>query len=99
MEIINLEILALISVITTLTTQCIKTFCKKAEKPYVSNIIAAIVAVIISGVVCVAYPVIMMSEPISAQLIFKAVCMAFFSVLCATLSYEKVKEALEQFKR
>ena len=99
MEIINLEILALISVITTLTTQCIKTFCKKAEKPYVSNIIAAIVAVIISGVVCVAYPVIMMAEPITPQLIFKAVCMAFFSVLCATLSYEKVKEALEQFKR
>ena len=99
MEIINLEILALISVITTLTTQCIKTFCKKAEKPYVSNIIAAIVAVIISGVVCVAYPVIMQAEPLSPQLIFTGVVMAFFSVLCATLSYEKVKEALEQFKR
>ena len=98
MEIINLEILALISVLTTLTTECVKTFYKKAEKPYVSNIIAAIIAVIISGVVCVAYPVIMQMADLNIQLIFKALCMAFFSILCATLSYQKVIEALEQLK-
>ena len=99
MEIINLEILALISVLTTLTTECVKTFYKKAEKPYVSNIIAAIIAVIISGVVCVAYPVIMQMAELNIQLIFKALCMAFFSILCAELSYDKVVGALEQLKR
>lgn len=98
MEIINLEILALISVLTTLTTECVKTFYKKASKPYVSNIIAAIIAVIISAVVCVAYPVIMQMADLNIQLIFKALCMAFFSILCAELSYDKVVEALKKIK-
>ena len=98
MDIVNFQILALISVLTTLTTECIKTFYKKADKSYVSNIIATISAVIISGVCCVAYPVIMKQAELNAQLIFQAVIMAFFSILCATLSYQKVKEALEQLK-
>ena len=98
MEIINLQTLALISVLTTLTTECIKTFMRKAEKPYVSNIIAAIVSVILSGVVCIAYPVIMKGAAFTPQLVFVAVVMAFFAVLCATLTFEKVKEALEKLK-
>ena len=98
MNIVNFQILALISVLTTLATECIKTFCKKVEKPYVSNIIAAIMAVIISGIVCVAYPIIMQAEPLTPQLIFKAIIMAFFSILCATLTFDKVKQALEQLK-
>lgn len=96
MEIINLQALAVISVITTLTTECIKTFCKKAEIPYISNIIAAIVSVIISAVVCVIYPVVMIGAALTPQLIFTAVVMAFFSVLCATLGYQKVIETLKQ---
>lgn len=98
MDLINFQILALISVLTTLTTECVKTFCKKADKPYVSNIIATISAVIISGVCCVAYPVIMKQAELNAQLIFQAVIMAFFSILCATLTFDKVKQALEQLK-
>lgn len=98
MDIVNFQILALISVLTTLTTECVKTFYKKADKPYISNIIATISAVIISGVCCVAYPVIMKQAELNVQLIFQAVIMAFFSILCATLSYQKVKEALDQLK-
>lgn len=98
MDIVNFQILALISILTTLTTECIKTFLKKAEKPYVSNIIAVIVSVIISGVVCVAYPVIMQGAVVDAQLIFKALIMAFFGVLTATLGYDKVMQALKQLK-
>ena len=98
MDIVNFQILALISILTTLTTECIKTFLKKAEKPYVSNIIAVIVSVIISGVVCVAYPVIMQGAVVDAQLIFKAVIMAFFGILCATLTFDKVRQALEKLK-
>lgn len=98
MDIVNLQILALISVLTTLTTECIKTFLKKAEKPYVSNIIAAVVSVVLSGVICVIYPVIMQGAILSPQLIFMGVIMAFFGVLCATLSYEKVIEALEKLR-
>ena len=98
MDMINFQILALISVLTALTTECVKTFLKKAEKPYISNIIAAVIAVILSGVVCVAYPVIMQTAELNAQLIFKAVIMAFFSILCATLGYDKVIQSLKQIK-
>lgn len=98
MDIVNFQILALISVLTTLTTECVKTLFKKLDKDYISNIIAVIVAVILSGVICIAYPVIMNGAVVDAQLIFKAVIMAFFAVLCATLSYKTVIETLNKLK-
>lgn len=97
-DIVNFQILALISVLTTLTTECVKTFCKKADKPYISNIIATVSAVILSGVVCIAYPVIMKQAEFTPQLVFTAVIMAFFSILCATLTFDKVVQALEKIK-
>ena len=99
MDIVNFQILALISVLTTLTTECIKTLFKKLDKDYISNIIAVIVAVILSGVICIAYPVIMNGVVIDAQLIFKAVIMAFFGVLCATLGYDKVRDSLKELTK
>lgn len=98
MDMVNFELLALISVLTTLSTECVKTFLKKADMSYISNIIAVFAAVIISAVVCVAYPAIMQGEAVTAQLIFKAVVMAFFAVLCATLTFDKVVQALKKMK-
>ena len=98
MDIVNFQILALISVLTTLTTECVKTLFKKLDKDYISNIIAVISAVILSAVICVIYPVIMNGAVVDAQLIFKAIIMAFFAVLCATLTFDKVVQALKQLK-
>lgn len=98
MDIVNFQILALISVLTTLTTECVKILFKKLDKDYISNIIAVVVAVILSAVICIVYPVIMQGVVIDAQLIFKAVVMAFFGVLTATLGYDKVIQALKQLK-
>ena len=98
MDMVNFQILALISVLTTLTTECIKTLFKKLDKDYISNIIAVISAVILSAVICVIYPVIMNGAVVDAQLIFKAIIMAFFAVLCATLTFDKVVQALKQLK-
>lgn len=98
MDMVNFETLALISILTTLTTECIKTLMNKAEINYVSNIIAAITAVVISSVVCIAYPVIMQGAVINSQLIFKAFVMAFFGILCSTLSFDKVIQTLKKLK-
>lgn len=98
MDIVNFQILALISVLTTLTTECVKTLFKKLDKDYISNIIAVIVAVILSGVICIAYPVVMNGAVVDSQLIFKAIVMAFFGVLCATCGYDKVIQSLRQIK-
>ena len=98
MEIVNFQLLMTISVLTTLTTECIKTFLKKADKPYISNIIAAVVSVILSAFICVVCPVILNGETFSTQMVTKAVIMAFFGVLCSTLSYDKVVGALKQLE-
>ena len=98
MEIINFQLLALISVLTTLTTECIKTFLKNAEKQYISNIIAAVVSVILSAFVCIAHPMVMQGIPFSAQMVLTTVVMAFFAVLCATLGYDKVIDTLKKLK-
>ena len=98
MDFVNFQILALISVLTTLTTECIKTFCKKIDTPYISNIIAAVVSVVLSAFICVIYPIIMKGAVFNAQMVLSAVIMAFFGVLCATLGYDKVIQALEKLK-
>jgi len=98
MDIVNFQILALISVLTTLTTECVKTLFKKLDKDYISNIIASIAAVVISGVICIAYPVIMQGASLTPQLVFRAVIMAFFGILCATLTFDKVAQALKKLK-
>lgn len=98
MDIVNFQILALISVLTTLTTECVKTLFKKLDKDYISNIIASIAAVVISGVICIAYPVIMQGASLTPQLVFRAVIMAFFGILCATLTFDKVVQALKKLK-
>ena len=98
MDMVNFEILALISILTTLTTEAVKTLMNKADMNYIGNIIAVISAVIISTVVCVVYPVIMQGAVVNAQLLFKAAVMAFFAVLCATLTFDKVVQALKKLK-
>jgi len=98
MDMVNFETLALISILTTLTTECIKTLMNKAEVNYVSNIIAAITAVVISSVTCIAYPVIMQGEALDSKLVFKAFVMAFFGILCSTLTFDKVTQALKKLK-
>lgn len=95
---VDFHLLAVISVLTALTTQAIKTFCKKKMVPYVSNIIAAVVSVILSLVIVIVKPAFVDGQGISPQIIFDGVAMAFFGVLCATLSFEKVKQALEELK-
>jgi len=98
MKMINFQILACISILTTLSTECIKSLFKKVEKEYVSNIIAVCSSVVISTVSCIVYPVVMQGAELSAQLIFRAVVMAFFAVLCATLTFDKVVQALKQME-
>ena len=95
---VNFQALAIISVLTALTTECIKTLCKKSMINYVSNIIAAIVSVILSSVMMIVKPVLVDGVPLSGQLIYNGVVMAFFGVLCATLSFDKVKQALDRLK-
>lgn len=89
MNLVDLQALAMISVLTTLATQAIKIMFDKGGFNYVSNIIAAIVAVIISVFVVIVYPY-MNGVQITSQIVCSGIATAFCAVLCATLSYDKV---------
>lgn len=98
MDMVNFELLAYISVMTTLTTECIKKLLNKADMNYISNIIAAVSSLVISGVICVIYPVVMLNASISPQLIFKWLVMAFFAVLAAMLGFDKIVQTIAKLK-
>ena len=93
MNLVDLQTLAMISVLTTLATQAIKTMFDKGGFNYVSNIIASVVSVIISMFVVVVYPYVN-GVPITSQVICSGIATAFCAVLCACISYDKVIQTL-----
>lgn len=95
MNLVDLQTLAVISVLTTLGTQAVKAMFNKGGFNYISNIIAAILSVIISAFIVVIYPWVN-GTPITPQIIYSGVATAFCAVLCATLSYDKVVATLKQ---
>lgn len=98
MEMVNFETLALIAVLTSLSTEAVKILCDKANVDYVSNIIAAVMSVILSAAVVVVIPAVTGKAAITAELITQGVVTAFFAVLAATLGYDKLTQAFKQIK-
>lgn len=96
MDMVNLETLALISILTTLATECIKKLMNKADINYISNIIAAVVSAVFSFIIVVAVPMVYSGAELTLQLFFNGLIMAFFGVLSATLGFDKVKQTLDK---
>jgi len=95
MDMVNFELLAVISIITALTTECTKRILNSMGIKYVSNIIAVISSVVISAVMCVIKPLVDGAE-LSAGLVLNGVIMAFFAVLAAMLGYDKIIQSLKK---
>ena len=91
---VDLQTLAIISVLTTLTTECIKSWCKTFKKDCEPNIIAAIVAVVLSFTIEIAKPLLVDNCYIDGHTIYNFMVMAFFGMLSANLGYDKVKELI-----
>lgn len=89
--------LFLVSILTSLTVQGIKSLYKKYNANYSANILAAIVSVIISLGAMVAY-CIYFEVPISNQIIVETVVLMFFGFLTATNGYDKVIQTIKQIK-
>ena len=88
--------LAIVSALVTLTVQGIKKILDEQGKPYKSNLLAAIVAIVLS-VACVVGYVLYNGIPFTVQIVVMAVAFAFLSWLCAMTSYDKVIQLLKQF--
>lgn len=93
-----LSVLAVISALTTLTVEGIKKILDEKQVQYSSNVLAIIVALILTIVGSVLY-LIYFSVPVTAQVIVVIICLVFLSFLVATVGYDKVKQLLEQLKK
>lgn len=89
--------LLIISSLTTLAVQSIKSILKDFKKEPPHNTLASIVAIVISAGLSVAYAIVN-DIPFSASYLVISIVLAFLGFLCATNGYDKVKQAIEQWK-
>ena len=85
-----------VSVITTLTVQAIKNML--GEKPYNPNLLAAIVATVLSVCVAVGY-VLYNGIAFDIQIIIATVAFAFFSWLASQVGYDKCKDLIHNLTK
>ena len=90
-----LKALALISGLTTLTVEAIKKLLNDKQVQSSSTLLAAIVAVILTLCVSVAY-VLYFAVPLSIQVVISVIALIYLSFLCATIGFDKIKQLIEQ---
>lgn len=88
--------LAIVSALTTLSVQGIKKILDEQGKQYKSNLLAAIVSIVLSVASVIGY-VLYNGIAFSVQIVVMAVAFAFLSWLCAMVGYDKVVQLFKQF--
>lgn len=92
-----LSALALVSGLTTLTVEGIKKILDESKIPYKSNLLAGIVAIVLSCCAVIA-DMLYFGKTFTVQTGVILVCFAFLSWLCSMVGFDKIKQLLEQFK-
>ncbi len=88
--------LAIVSALTTLSVQGIKKILDEQGKQYKSNLLAAIVSIVLSVASVIGY-VLYNGIAFSVQIVVMAVAFAFLSWLCAMVGYDKIVQLFKQF--
>lgn len=89
--------LLITSTLTALVTEAVKNVLTEYNKTYRANTLAGIVAVILSAAICIGY-VIISGCGFTSQIMVCLVAQMFMSWLCAMVGYDKVVQAISQFK-
>ena len=92
-----LSALALVAGLTTLTTEGLKKILDEMGKTYKSNLLAGIVAIVISIGAVICY-VLYFGNPFTVQTGVMLICFTYLSWLAAMVNFDKLKQLLEQFK-
>lgn len=92
-----LLLLMIVSVLTGLVTEGIKKLLDEAKKPYRSNLLAGVVAVILSIAVDTGY-MILTETLMNEKMVVILIALVLLSWLCAMVGYDKVIQAISQFK-
>lgn len=85
------------STITSLATEGVKKVLTERNKTYYANTLAGAVALVVSTMIGVGY-VLLMAIPFTVQIIVTIVALVLMSWLCAMVGYDKVIQAVSQFK-
>lgn len=89
--------LLFVSVFTSLTTEAVKKVLAERNKKYYANTLAGIIAVLVAVAVGVSYILLADIGFTTGNLICLA-ALAFLGWLCAMVGYDKVIQAISQFK-
>jgi len=90
-----LSALAGISVLTSLTVQALKKILDEKGVTYSSNILAVVVAIVLTLAISIGY-VVYTSVAVTPQVVVTVIALMFLSFLTATVGYDKVVQALKQ---
>lgn len=85
--------LAIISGLTSLTVEAIKKIL--GDRKYSSNLLAAIVAVILTVAVSAGY-LVYFSIPLTSQIVVIIIALVFLAFLASTVGYDKVVQLFKQ---
>lgn len=85
------------STLTSLATEGVKKVLSEKNKIYHANTLAGIVALVVSALIGVGY-VLLMAIPFTTQIVVCLIALVLMSWLCAMVGYDKVVQAISQFK-
>ena len=86
-----------VALVTNLTVEGIKKLLDETEIKYSSNLLAAIMSVIIAAVLSAMY-LVMSDMSVTPKIIVQIVVIMYLSFLASTVGYDKVIQMLEQLK-
>ena len=90
-----MSVLAAISVLTSLFVEGIKKLLDERQKKYSANVLAVIVAFVVTIIGSFLY-IVWNSVVITPQVIVTIIALIFLSFLIATVGYDKVKQLIQQ---
>ena len=85
------------STLTSLATEAVKKLLAEHSKNYYANTLAGIVSVILSVAIGIGYTMLS-GISFTSQTIVYLIALVFISWLCAMVGYDKVIQAISQFK-
>lgn len=89
--------LLMVSTLTGLVTEAVKTILTEHGKTYYANTLAGVVATVLSITVAIGY-ILLNDIGFNAQSIIYTVALTFLSWLCSMVGYDKVVQTIKQFK-
>lgn len=94
---IFLLMLLIVSVLTGLFTEAIKKALDEFNKKYYSNMLAGIVGAVMAVLVDIGY-IILTEAAINSKMAVFLIALVLLSWLCSMVGYDKVIQAISQFK-